>query len=150
MVERFNLRVYGLVMNNKAEILLFSERRNGFHMLKFPGGGVEYGEGIIDALKREFKEELDVEVLRAEFFYFNEEFQDSYFQKSDQLVSFYYLVEVDQRLISTLPKIPLDASDPSDLEQASWQSLSTVSSEQLTFPIDRSALERLKLWYKDL
>jgi len=142
LIERFNLRVYGLVCNEKSEILLFSERRNGFQMLKFPGGGVEYGEGIIDALKREFKEELDTEIQRAEFFYFNEEFQKSSFQKSDQLVAFYYLVDVDHAAISILPKTPLDATDPSDFEQASWHPLSEIASADLTFPVDRKVLEK--------
>ena len=67
--------MYGIVLNDKREVLVSHERRGGYEFTKFPGGGVELGEGILDALHREFKEELDAEIDTSTFFYVNEHFQ---------------------------------------------------------------------------
>ena len=64
----FNLRVYGLVINEQQEILLSDERRGGISFTKFPGGGVNENEGILDALHREFREELGSDILSSSFF----------------------------------------------------------------------------------
>ena len=85
-VIQFNLRVYGLLVNEKEEILLSDECRFGHFFTKFPGGGIEFGEGIIDTLKREFKEELNAEVTEASFLYVNDFFQGSKFQEDQQII----------------------------------------------------------------
>ena len=54
---QFNVRVYGLLFNEDNHILISDEEEYGFQFSKFPGGGLEYGEGLIDALKRDFIEE---------------------------------------------------------------------------------------------
>ncbi|TNE74221.1 MAG: NUDIX hydrolase, partial [Bacteroidetes bacterium] len=58
---RFNIRVYGILLNEKNEVLLSDERRFGTAFTKFPGGGLEWGEGIKDALIRELQEELNID-----------------------------------------------------------------------------------------
>lgn len=68
-MARFNLRVYGLVINAQEEILLSDERRGGISFTKFPGGGVNENEGILDALHREFREELGSDILSSSFFF---------------------------------------------------------------------------------
>ena len=55
--NRFNVRVYGLLLNEKEEILVTDEFRLGVLMMKFPGGGLEFGEGTIDCLRRECMED---------------------------------------------------------------------------------------------
>ncbi|NCA21948.1 MAG: NUDIX hydrolase, partial [Crocinitomicaceae bacterium] len=108
-MKRFNLRVYGLIINDKQEVLLSDENRFGHFFTKFPGGGVEAGEGIIEALHREFKEELDLEIKEATPFYYNDFYQESAFRKEDQIVSFYYLVKCDLSKIKVQDnEIPFD------------------------------------------
>jgi 8-oxo-dGTP diphosphatase len=63
MNKRFNIRVYGLWIHNSM-VLVNEEVIRGFNrtVVKFPGGGLEQGEGTIDCLKREWKEELGIDI----------------------------------------------------------------------------------------
>ncbi|RZK13557.1 MAG: NUDIX hydrolase, partial [Flavobacterium sp.] len=49
----FNVRVYGVLINHDNQVLISDEQSGGRTFSKFPGGGLELGEGLIDALKRE-------------------------------------------------------------------------------------------------
>jgi ADP-ribose pyrophosphatase YjhB (NUDIX family) len=55
----------GIVLNEADEILMVRDNRSGW---VYPGGQVEVGENIIDALKREIREETGVEVEVGEVF----------------------------------------------------------------------------------
>lgn len=46
----FTIRVYGLWLHNNS-VLLSNESVKGVQVIKFPGGGLEFGEGTIDCLK---------------------------------------------------------------------------------------------------
>ncbi|GAJ02545.1 unnamed protein product, partial [marine sediment metagenome] len=52
-IQHFVVRVYGLIINDKKEVLLTDEYQLGMKMTKFPGGGLEFGEGPVDCIKRE-------------------------------------------------------------------------------------------------
>ena len=140
-MKSFNLRVYGLVINDKKEILLSDEFRFGHFFTKFPGGGVEAGEGILDALKREFIEELNLVIDDAIPFYFNDFHQESTFRKDDQVVSFYYLVQCETSKIKVESyAIPFQE----ETEKQRWISISDLSTNDLTFPIDKVVVDKLK------
>lgn len=138
----FTQRTYGILINKKQEVLISDEFRFGRYFRKFPGGGVEKGEGILDALKREFKEELSLEIDSHEFLFFNDYFQQSSFDPNIQVTCFYYLVKCygaqDLKLESY--EIPLTE----DGEKQQWISINELNIETLTFPIDRDALRTLK------
>lgn len=144
MVTRFNLRVYGIVVNEKHEVLVSHERRGGYEFTKFPGGGVELGEGILDALHREFNEELDAVIETATFFYVNEYFQASIFKSSDQVISFYYRVTLDTTTIKTgVSNLPLGATEAGDYERVSWVPISLDLQSLMTFPIDKFVVTKM-------
>ena len=144
-IKRFNLRVYGLVINKKREILLSDEYRFGHFFTKFPGGGVEKGEGILDALHREFQEELNLEIEDATPFYFNDFYQESAFRKEDQIVSFYYLVQCDNsKIMVENYEIPFQE----ETEKQRWISVALLNENNLTFPIDKVVVSKLKETFK--
>ena len=57
-MSRFNIRVYGILINDNKQVLVADEYIRGGMYTKFPGGGLEFGEGTRDCLKRELKEEV--------------------------------------------------------------------------------------------
>lgn len=141
MSARFNVRVYGIVINDHQEVLLSYERRNGFEFTKFPGGGVMLGEGIQEALHREFMEELGVQIESSSLFYVNDYYQASAFSQTDQLISFYYKVTLELNKINTeLTQLPLDSVDSSDFERVAWIPLNELSEQSVTFPIDKNVV----------
>ncbi len=57
--HRFNFRVAGVAIHNN-QILLHQAEGDSFWSL--PGGRVEFGEAVEETLRREMREELDVDV----------------------------------------------------------------------------------------
>lgn len=92
-MKHFNIRVYGIWVNELNEILLSDERLGDFLFTKFPGGGLEFGEGIKDCLIREWKEELNIDIEVLEHIYTTDFFQISAFDGSSQIISVYYFVK---------------------------------------------------------
>lgn len=90
----FNVRVYAILINSKRELLISDEFHYNTNMRKFPGGGLQFGEGIINCLQRELKEELDIEVSNINHFHTTEVFSQSAFDANHQVIGVYYLVEL--------------------------------------------------------
>lgn len=136
-----NIRVYGIIMNDKNQILLSDELRFGNAFTKFPGGGLEWGEGTKDCLKRELKEELGLSTEIGELFYVNDFAQLSAFRKNDQLFSFYFFVkQIDCEQIKTSNHtLPLTEEG----EKFRWVNLKELNSESVTFPIDKIVAQKL-------
>lgn len=139
----FNLRVYGLLINEKKEILLSDERRFGKKFTKFPGGGLEPGEGIKDCLKREFQEELSLEIEVGDLFYLTDFYQESAFNSDDQLISIYYLVSTKGQDVIVTSTIPFDFKEE-QIESHRWFSIESIRPEDLTFPIDKIVVKKLR------
>src|SRR5688572_28349173 len=93
-IKRFNVRVYGILINDRNEVLVADEAfTNGKRATKFPGGGLEFGEGLKHAVVREFKEETGIDVEVREHFYTTDFFVPSFFDDESQIISIYYLLE---------------------------------------------------------
>src|SRR3990170_6441785 len=89
----FNVRVYGILLGPDNSVLVSDEFIRGSYYTKFPGGGLEFGEGTRDCLKREFKEEMDLEVAIGDHIYTTDFFQMSAFNPSHQIISIYYFAK---------------------------------------------------------
>ena len=88
----FNIRVYGILITEDKQILVSDEFIKGNYYTKFPGGGLEFGEGTRDCLAREFMEEMNLKVRVGEHLYTTDFFQMSAFNTEHQMVSIYYQV----------------------------------------------------------
>ncbi len=76
---RFTIRVYGIILNDRNEVLLSDESYRGHRFTKFPGGGLEYGEGTLDCLRREIREETGCRIEILRHLYTTDFFQESLF-----------------------------------------------------------------------
>ncbi len=135
MDKKFNIRVYGILINDKDEVLISDESRNGFSFTKFPGGGLEWGEGTIDCLKREFMEELNLHIEVNDLYYCTDFFQQSAFNDKDQLISIYYKVDYSDK--NSLKFAKSEMSTIKDHETFRWISRTEINEKVFTFPIDK-------------
>ena len=118
-------------------MLLSDESHQEVSFTKFPGGGLEFGEGILDCLKREFLEEFNLEIAVEELFYLTDFFQVSAFSENDQVISIYYLIKADINELDYLIANHLGE------EKLHWVRLSELTEESVTFPIDRIVVNKL-------
>ena len=149
MKYNFNVRVYGLLINERGQVLLSDEEENGFRFSKFPGGGLEFGEGLINALEREFVEECNTEVEITEHFYTTDFFIKSVFNDS-QIISVYYIVKPIAELVLNFKEKIFDFDSEGKILQAfRWKDISALVIDDVTFQTDKKVLELLKKkWQK--
>ena len=141
----FVIRVYGLFVNNENKILLSDEYQVGRKMTKFPGGGLEFGEGLIDGLKREIREECNgQEIKEIKHFYTTDFYQKALFYSNHQLISIYYLAKFVNPLQFTISSKPFDFKKMENGNQSfRWVSISQLSEDELSFPIDKTVAGKL-------
>lgn len=141
----FNVRVYGLLLNENRQLLISDEQEHGMGFAKFPGGGLEYGEGLVDGLKREFMEECNFEVEILSHFYTTDFFLKSAFDDT-QIISVYYLVKNVSPIKISIKTVPFDfdeAGSDGIFQSFRWLNLDQLKIEDVTFPADQKAVELL-------
>jgi ADP-ribose pyrophosphatase YjhB (NUDIX family) len=89
-------------------VLVSDEFIRGNYYTKFPGGGLEFGEGTRDCLKREFLEEMNLNVTIGEHIYTTDFFQMSAFNPSHQIISIYYYAHPLEEIKAPLRARPFD------------------------------------------
>ncbi len=141
----FVIRVYGIVINDNNEVLITDEFQVGMQMTKFPGGGLDFGEGTIECLRREFREECNgQEIKNIRHFYTTDYFQQALFYENAQLISIYYLAELELPLQFTISEKPFDFNKMENGNQSfRWLNLTGASSDELSFPVDKFVLAKL-------
>ena len=145
----FNIRVYGILINEKRQILLSDEFIRGKYYTKFPGGGLELGEGTRDCLKREFFEEMDLKIEVLDHLYTTDFYQQSAFDPEDQIISIYYLVKPLEEIRFKLTEKEFDFTEDqlsvykqqSEIETFRFHELKNFSSKNVSLPIDKIVAE---------
>ena len=146
------VRVYGILINDKKQVLVSDEYIRGKYYTKFPGGGLEFGEGTRDCLKREFKEEIDLDVEIGGHIYTTDYFQMSAFRESQQILSIYYYTKALGEIKKPLRSKPFDFDEEQMEVYNQIQQTETIrfidwdafSSESVTLPIDKIVADLVK------
>ncbi|MGQ7870054.1 NUDIX domain-containing protein [Sunxiuqinia sp. sy24] len=108
LANQFTIRVYGLFINDKQKILLTDEFQLNTKMTKSPGGGLQFGEGTIDCLKREMQEDCLQDIESFTHFYTTNIYQKAQFYGNHQLISIYYKARLKPPLNFRISKRPFD------------------------------------------
>jgi 8-oxo-dGTP diphosphatase len=151
----FNIRVYGILINEQKQVLVSDELIRGSYITKFPGGGLDFGEGTRGCLQREFKEEMDLEVEIGDHIYTTDYFQLSAFNPDHQIISIYYFTRALEEIKTPLRDKEFDFDEQQLSVYAStgetetfrfidWDDFSAAS---VTLPVDKIVAGLIKEKY---
>jgi ADP-ribose pyrophosphatase YjhB (NUDIX family) len=151
-MQYFNIRVYGILINSDKQVLLADEIVRGKYITKFPGGGLEFGEGTRDCLQREFAEEMNLRVEIGEHIYTTDHFQLSAFNPEHQVISIYYFVNALDPIMVPLRTTPFDFDEQQlkvyqatgETETFRFIDWNDLSAEMVTLPIDKIVVAMIK------
>jgi 8-oxo-dGTP diphosphatase len=145
VIKHFNIRVYGLIINESAQILLTDEYVHDTKMTKFPGGGLHFGEGPEDCMKREAMEEFGQEIEIIDHFYTTGFFQRALFFDDQQLISIYYRIRFMAVPRFNIAVKPFDFPNLVNGSQSfRWSNIATLGENELSFQVDKHVLRLLK------
>lgn len=133
------------MINERQQVLVSDELIRGNYITKFPGGGLEFGEGTRDCLQREFLEEMDLKVEIGEHIYTTDYFQMSAFNPEHQIISIYYFVKALESIKVPLRIKPFDFDEQQlkvyetkrETETFRFIDWNNFSEESVTLPIDK-------------
>lgn len=131
-INGFNVRVYAVCVQDK-QLFTLREVHGSWDIIKLPGGGLEYGEGPVDCLKREFKEELNLDIEVLDAFYIQESYVPSIMKDNRQIVLLYFEVSI----------INLEALQFNDKAIVSAQWLPITADCPLSLPVDKMMYKKL-------
>jgi 8-oxo-dGTP diphosphatase len=144
-IKQFNIRVYAVIINDRAQVLLSDEYQFNRRMTKFPGGGMHFGEGPSDCIRREAMEEFGQEIQITEHLYTTHFFQRALFYDDQQLISIYYRARFKELPKFRTSEKPFDFPDLVNGSQTfRWEKITAISENELSFPIDQYVLKLLK------
>lgn len=146
------IRVYGILINEQKQILVSDELIRGGYYTKFPGGGLEIGEGTRDCLKREFQEEMSLDVKVGDHIYTTDFYQPSAFNTAQQIISIYYYAHPLEMIKVPLRENPFDFDEEQlkayeekkETETFRFIDWENFSPESVTLPIDKVVAALIK------
>ncbi|MGB3075253.1 MAG: NUDIX domain-containing protein [Chitinophagales bacterium] len=144
---QFTIRVYGILLDESMGVLVADEFQNGRRFTKFPGGGLELGEGTRDCLVREWREELNQRIEVTEHFYTTDFYQISAFDNAKQVISIYYRVKPLEKMGIKISALPFDFAEEKDgAESFRWIAAGNFQPALLTFSIDKLVAKMIQAY----
>lgn len=141
-MEHFNIRVYGVMVNENQEILISKETYKGLSFTKFPGGGLCLGESLPDGLMREFKEECNLGIEVENLLHVTDTFVESAFDNS-QVIGVYYKVRSLNAILEDLKHENIDLENNST-QSFHWVSIKKLAVTDFYFEMDQQAWLQIK------
>lgn len=146
-----SLRVYGLLITDDNKVLVSDEYIRGNYYTKFPGGGLEFGEGTRDCLAREFMEEMSLKVEVGDHLYTTDFFQMSAFNSAYQIISIYYRVKPLEEIKAPIREKEFDFDDEQlkiyeekkEIETFRLIPIEEFGPHAVTLPIDKVVAEMI-------
>jgi len=155
-MPNLNIRVYGILINEEKQVLVSDELIRGGYYTKFPGGGLEFGEGTRECLAREFMEEMNLKVEVGEHLYTTDFFQQSAFHPDHQIVSIYYYVKALEKISVRLSTVVFDFDEDQmkiydkrrEIETFRFIDWEEFSEESVSLPIDKVVARIVQQQYR--
>ena len=143
----FSIRVYGILINEARQVLVSDEYIRGNYFTKFPGGGLEIGEGTRHCLQREFMEEMNLKVEVGEHIYTTDIYQQSAFNPANQIVAIYYFAKALEQIAVPLRTTAFDFdeaqlniyNEKKQIETFRFIHWDEFSADTVTLPLDKIA-----------
>ncbi|MGB1384350.1 MAG: tRNA (5-methylaminomethyl-2-thiouridine)(34)-methyltransferase MnmD [Flavobacteriales bacterium] len=144
---RFNVRVYMMVTRSHPEtgvrqMLVSYERLPLGGVMKFPGGGMEWGEGATACLRREALEELGQPVEVGDLVHVSQKAHLSSFDVNQQVVAIHYAASLcgeigfeDDGILDDVfgKRVPMFH------QRLGWRDVNSLESGEFQFASDREA-----------
>lgn len=147
-INRYIIRIYALIIDLNNDILISDEYQLNMRMTKFPGGGMHFGEGTVDCLKREAIEEFGQEIVVLDHFYTTDYFQPAQFYDDAQLISVYYLAQFIEPIRFKISNKPFNfKAGKNGAQSFRWVNLNDLREKDMTFPVDKKVVNLLKEKY---
>ena len=147
------VRVYGILIDSQQRVLVSDEYIRGGYFTKFPGGGLEFGEGTRECLAREFMEEMQLKVKVTDHIYTTDFYQQSAFNAAHQIISIYYFAEALEPITAPLRSKPFDFDaqqlkmyeETGETETFRFIDWEDFSEEVVSLPIDKIVANIIKV-----
>ena len=133
-LTNLSVRVYGLLIK-EGKLMFLREKYGDRELIKFPGGGLELGEGARQTLERELKEELNLDIKVGEHIYTQDFFLKSSLTPATQLLTIYYFIDCED--ISTLKIIE------AEIKEILWIPLQDLNVEEILLPTDKIVVDKI-------
>ena len=141
---KFTARCYALIVSDTGRLLVMKERWRGVDLNKLPGGGLELGEGLLECLNRELKEEFArFEPCQWSHLHTPTHYFTSQFRPDEQLLLTYFkaVAPVKEQ------RWALNPEESENLLGIEWLSLRKENRSWFTLESDRDAFDKLVVRY---
>ena len=145
---RFNVRVYMIVTRNNSsggqDVLISYERLPLGGVMKFPGGGLEWGEGTTACLRREALEELGQPVNVERLVHVSRRAHISSFDSNQQVLAVHYAARLTGEVMFEDDgeiKDVYGKNVPMMHQRLGWRDVESIEPAQFRFASDREAWE---------
>lgn len=155
---RLNVRVYMMVTRlnpstGKPQVLVSYERLPMGGVMKFPGGGLEWGEGTTACLRREALEELGQPVEVERLVHVSQRAHISSFDPNQQVIAVHYAARLEGEVGFEDDGVLDDVFGkrvPMMHQRLGWRDVHSLETREFQFASDREAWDAWRVQSADL